>query len=63
MTSSAHGVGLGLAIVKSIVDRHGGAIGLESGTGKGCRFKVTLPNHVEANRQPAGSPSAQPKII
>lgn len=63
MTSSAHGVGLGLAIVKSIVDRHGGGIALESGTGKGCRFKVTLPNHVEANRQPAGSPSVQPKLV
>jgi two-component system, NtrC family, sensor kinase len=60
MTTSAHGVGLGLAIVKSIVDRHGGSIGLESGTGKGCRFKVTLPNQVDANRHhvdPASTPS------
>lgn len=57
MTSNAHGVGLGLAIVKSIVDRHGGSIGLESGTGKGCRFKVTLPNQIDANRHQAGSES------
>jgi two-component system, NtrC family, sensor kinase len=53
ISSSAQGVGLGLAIVKSIVDRHGGSIALDNGTSKGCRFKVTLPNQVEANRQPA----------
>ena len=44
MVAGAPGVGLGLAIVKSIVERHGGVIGLDSGIGKGCRFKVTLPN-------------------
>lgn len=61
MTASAHGVGLGLAIVKSIVDRHGGSIGLESGTGKGCRFKVTLPNQIDTNRHAAAdSTRAQP---
>jgi signal transduction histidine kinase len=54
MTVNTHGVGLGLAIVKSIVDRHRGSIGLDSGTGKGCRFKVTLPNQPEADRQIPG---------
>jgi signal transduction histidine kinase len=55
-SGGAHGVGLGLAIVKSIVDRHGGQVGLDSGgTGKGCRFKVVLPNHPDAH-QGGGSP-------
>jgi signal transduction histidine kinase len=37
------GFGLGLAIVKSIVEKHGGAIGVESETGKGSTFSVRLP--------------------
>lgn len=44
IAAGAQGVGLGLAIVKSIVEHHGGQIALESGTGKGCRFKIVLPN-------------------
>lgn len=43
--AAGHGVGLGLAIVKSIVARHGGRIALDSGIGKGCRFRISLPNH------------------
>jgi signal transduction histidine kinase len=43
--AGTHGVGLGLAIVKSIVEHHGGRIVLDSGIGKGCRFRITLPNH------------------
>jgi heavy metal sensor kinase len=37
------GSGLGLAIVKSIVEAHGGAVGLESTLGHGSTFTVTLP--------------------
>jgi len=37
------GSGLGLAIVKSIVDMHGGRIGVESLIGGGTTFTVTLP--------------------
>ncbi|HEX3134276.1 MAG TPA: HAMP domain-containing sensor histidine kinase [Planctomycetota bacterium] len=56
-----HGVGLGLAIVKSIVDRHGGSIGLDSGIGKGCRFKVTVPTLSTAHLHDVGSKSPQPQ--
>lgn len=35
--------GLGLAIVKKIVEGHGGNVSVESKTGKGASFLVTLP--------------------
>lgn len=38
------GTGLGLYIVKSVVQAHGGKIGVASdGPGKGCTFHITLP--------------------
>jgi two-component system OmpR family sensor kinase len=42
-TRSRGGTGLGLAIVASLVDAHGGSIGIESEVGEGATFVVRLP--------------------
>jgi light-regulated signal transduction histidine kinase (bacteriophytochrome) len=38
------GEGLGLSIVRRIVDRHGGQVWVESATGEGSKFFVSLPS-------------------
>jgi signal transduction histidine kinase len=48
-TSTASGFGLGLATVKRLVDAHGGAVGVDSVPGGGCRFWVRLPVWTEAH--------------
>ncbi len=43
-TSDTEGVGIGLAVAKSIIEKHGGTIGVRSqGDGKGSTFWFTLP--------------------
>ncbi len=42
-TTRAKGIGLGLAVCQSIIERHGGAIGVESKVGEGATFTVKLP--------------------
>ena len=42
------GLGLGLSIANSIIEKHGGAIGLTSKTGQGARFKICMPAAVNA---------------
>lgn len=37
------GAGIGLTIVKSIIQAHGGSIGVESEAGRGSRFTICLP--------------------
>ena len=40
---SSAGEGIGLTVVQRVVERHGGKVWLESETGKGSRFFLTLP--------------------
>lgn len=42
-TGTIEGTGLGLVVVKYFVERHRGAIGVQSRPGKGSVFKVTFP--------------------
>ena len=42
-TTKPQGSGLGLAIVRKIVDAHDGRIDVNSASGKGTRFRVTIP--------------------
>jgi signal transduction histidine kinase len=37
------GTGIGLAICKRVVERHGGAIGVDAAVGRGCTFWFSLP--------------------
>lgn len=51
------GLGLGLAIARSIVDAHGGRIGIESRPGEGSEFWFTLPTAHGADPGDAEQPA------
>ena len=45
LADSKRSVGLGLALCKSIVEAHGGSIGVDTVEPHGCAFWFTLPLH------------------
>ncbi|MEN3536387.1 ATP-binding protein [Microbispora sp. ZYX-F-249] len=47
-TPPSGGSGLGLAIVQSLVEAHGGEVGVATAPGAGAAFRVTLPLAPEA---------------
>ncbi len=50
LSRNTEGSGIGLSLVKSLVDLHGGTIKVESTSGKGSIFKVTLPAKIIENQ-------------
>jgi two-component system sensor histidine kinase AtoS len=44
-SSRGGGTGLGLPIARQIIERHGGAIQLETEVGRGTKFSIFLPRH------------------
>jgi PAS domain S-box-containing protein len=59
------GTGLGLVVVKSLVELHGGTLGVESELGRGSRFWVRLPRVPARGSElrpvhPASAPATQP---
>jgi signal transduction histidine kinase len=57
LTQLVGGTGLGLAISKSLIELHGGAIGVTSKEGEGATFRIVLPalSEREAVEEPAAA--------
>lgn len=57
-TKQGLGTGLGLTIVKQIVADHGGSVDVESESGRGTTFRITLP--ISGQHTPLSTPDAIP---
>jgi signal transduction histidine kinase/HAMP domain-containing protein len=56
LTQRVGGTGLGLAIAKSLIELHGGAIGVTSKEGDGTTFRIVIP--ALPDREPVEEPAA-----
>ncbi len=56
LSGSGVGLGLGLHIARTIVERHGGQVGIESAPGHGSTFWFTLPLAADAAANPDPRP-------
>ena len=57
-SGNGSGLGLGLAIVKNFIEAHGRRVSVESGEGKGSKFRFTLP--MKAERKQSARQPLQP---
>ena len=62
LTAEIGGTGLGLSIVKSIIQLHGGWVGVESELGKGSTFFFTVPLAKDIAESPA-TPEPREEIL
>ena len=62
-SGSGIGLGLGLHICKSIIERHGGHVGVDSIHGQGSTFWFTLPLAVPSQASPSIPPRDQSSTI
>ena len=61
-TTREQGTGLGLAVVQAVVRAHGGGVRLESESGRGCRFTLSLPAGTDRAQAPVtGGPIGHEK--
>jgi signal transduction histidine kinase len=60
-TTKQHGTGLGLAIVQSVISDHGGRIVVESESGVGTTFYITLPD--KPPQHPGNAPVDAPADV
>ncbi|HEX8459450.1 MAG TPA: ATP-binding protein [Pyrinomonadaceae bacterium] len=62
-TKGKTGMGLGLAVSYGIIRRHEGTVEVESETGRGTTFRITLPSAKTGVKPQAGSDGQQPATV
>lgn len=62
-SGSGIGLGLGLHISKTIIERHGGHVGVESAVGQGSTFWFTLPLAAPSQAAPTAPSTTPPSTV